>query len=173
MKHIKTYEASTKIALSISVCLFPNHNGLEENDVPTTGTWTTFWGDSHKKEIGQKYSNIIWRKYFGINDPWENKSQYGPTRPEFETYPEELINTLIYIGDNTKDAIVEIVKNKMYWKYTEPKKAPIDKDELDFGIEFSSKEDALEWLDQFEFILNDPDEQEIIITYMTAKKYNL
>lgn len=180
MKYLKTFEAkSDEITLYMDVSLFPNHHGLKDDEESTTGTWTSFHGDSHTREIGQKYANIIWRKYFGTDDPCED-SQYGPCRPEFESYPQELADLLIYIGEYTRlsekedeERILKVSNYKKYWKYSKTR-SPIDEnDEVELTLKFNSKEDALEWLDVFEFVLNNPEQREMIEEYTAAKKYNL
>jgi len=179
MKYLKTFETKEKIRLSINVSLFPNHEGLKENEEPTTGTWTTFFGYSHIKEIGHKISDILFRKYFGTDDPCKD-SQYGPCRPEYETYPQELANLLIFIGEYARlsekedeERTLERSKKKKYWRYSNVP-APIDdNEEVELVLYFSSKKDALDWLDLFEFVLNNPEKRDMIEDFMAAKKYNL
>jgi len=180
MKYLKTYEALSSIELNINVVLFPNSKGLKKDKVSTTGIWTVFIGASHNKKVIQKCYDIIWMKYFNKKDPCGKRS-LGPCRPEFESFPQELINTLEYLNfkynineEGTQDKVIKFKrpKFKIYWKYTDPKKAPIDKDELEITLKFNSEQEALDWLDIFDFSLKGLN-KELIDSFIDAKKYNI
>lgn len=183
MKYLKTYEKFDDfIILKIDVSLFPNHKGLKEKEVPTTGTWTTFISANHNKKIIQKCYNILWMKYFNKKDPCRDNN-LGPCRPEYNSYPQELVDTLEFFS--TEDNVIEFNRSseKKYWKYSDKSKAPIDKDEIELELKFNSKEDVLYWLDIFEVVLNNINkdnlnnlinkEIENIKIRKNIKKYNL
>lgn len=171
MKYIKQFESS-QLLVSVSVALFPDVRNKNKN----TGKWSTFFGASGNKKIEQEYFNIIWQKYFGKNDPCENK-QLGPCRPEFLSYPMELANFLIYFNYLSTNVIeFEESDKKIYWKYSNQYKEPevrkkYPESDISMKIEFNSTEEAFDWLNILRFALNNKKEE--IETYILSKKYNL
>ena len=119
-----------------------------------------------------RFFDIAWNKYFGINMPRTDDFEYCGklVRPTFDHYPEDLIKSLSNLKDEYSENVTKFMKNfekfeiavddyfnagKTLYKYSIEKDNFPDCEEIsNMTMYFNTKEEALEFLDKLEKLLN-------------------